>query len=69
MSQKTLFSKKSKRLFFYKFFVYAFRQASIERIQTSLIHLPPYTQEIIDKENLNFGFFLKMRNEAVWLPR
>ena len=64
MGQKTLFSKKSKRgykrLFFYKFFLYAFRQTSIERIQTSLIHLPPYTQEIIDKENQNFGVFLKM---------
>jgi hypothetical protein len=58
MGQKTLFSKKSKRGYKRLFFI-CFRQESIERIQTSLIHLPPCSQEIIDNENPIFfgGFF------------
>jgi mannosyltransferase OCH1-like enzyme len=42
----------------------------IEQIQTSIIHIAPCSQEIIDNENpicLRF-FFWKMRNEAIRLP-
>jgi hypothetical protein len=43
---------------------------SIEQIQTSIIHIAPCSQEIIDNENPIFlRFFVwKMRNEAVQLP-
>jgi hypothetical protein len=65
MGQKTLFSKKSKRGY-KRLFVICFIQVSIERIQTSIIHIPPCSQEIIDNENPNFlGFF---EDEAAWLP-
>jgi hypothetical protein len=65
MGQKTLFPKNLKEATN----DYFLRQLFIERIQTSIIHLPPCPQEIIDNENPNFlRFFLKMRNEAVWLP-
>ena len=50
MEQNTLFSKISKRGYKRLFFI-CFRQVSIEQIQTSLIHQPPCSQEIIDNEN------------------
>ena len=51
------------------YFFICFRQVSIEQIQTSIIHIAPCSQEIIDNENPIFlRFFLKIRNEAVWLP-
>jgi len=69
MGQKTLFfSKKSKRGYKRLFFI-CFRQVSIERIQTSIIHIAPCSQEIIDNENPIFlRFCWKMRIEAAWLP-
>jgi hypothetical protein len=50
MGQKTLFSKKNKRGY-KRLFCICFRQVSIEQIQTSLIHIAPCSQEIIDNEN------------------
>ena len=55
MGQKTLFSKNSKRG--YKRL--CFRQVSIEQIQTSLIHQPPCSQEILDNENSDFLHFFE----------
>ena len=49
MGQKTLFSQKSKRGYKRLFFI-CFREMSIERIQISIIHIPPCSQEIIDNE-------------------
>jgi hypothetical protein len=67
MGQKTLFSKKSKRGYKRLFFI-CLRQVSNEWIQTSIIHIAPCSQEIIDNENPIFLHFLKMRDEVVWLP-
>ena len=66
--KKQFFSKKSKRGYKRLFFI-CFRQMSNERIQTSIIHIPPCSQKIIDNENPDFFtlFVLKMRNEAIWL--
>ena len=58
MGQKTLFSKKSKRGY-KRLFLICCRQVSIERIQTSLIHQPPCSQEIIDNENPDFLRFFE----------
>ena len=58
MGQKTLFSKKSKRGY-KRLYLICLRQVSIERIQTSLIHLPPCSQEIIDNENPSFLRFFE----------
>ena len=52
------FSKKSKRGYKRLFFI-SFRQISIERIQTSIIHIPPCSQEIIDNENPIFLRFFE----------
>jgi hypothetical protein len=62
MGQKTIFSKKSKRGYKRLFFI-CLRQMSNERIQTSIIHIPPCSQKIIDNENPDFFtlFVLKMR--------
>jgi hypothetical protein len=40
-----------------------------KRMQTSIIHIALCSHEIIDNENPDFFaiYFLKMRNEAVWL--
>jgi hypothetical protein len=54
MGQKTLFSKISKRGYKRLFFL-CFRQVSIEQIQTSIIHIAPCSQKMIDNEN---PFFL-----------
>jgi hypothetical protein len=56
MRQKTLFSKKSE-------FFYVLRHMSIKRIQTSIIHIPPCSQEIIDNEN---PIFLHFFEDAKW---
>ena len=59
MGQKTLFSKKSKRGY-KRLCLICLRQVSNERIQTSIIHIPPCSREIIDNENPNFlRFFLE----------
>jgi hypothetical protein len=50
MGQKTLFSKISKRGYKRLFFI-CLRQVSIEQIQTSIIHIAPCSQEMIDNEN------------------
>ena len=50
MGQKTLFSKKNKRGY-KRLFCICFRQVSIEQIQTSIIHIAPCSQEIIDNEH------------------
>jgi hypothetical protein len=68
MGQKHFFPKNLKELY-KRLFVICFRQVSIERIQLSSIHIPPCSQEIIENDNpICLRFFLKMRNEAVWLP-
>ena len=67
MGQKTLLPQKSKRGYKRLFFI-CFRHVSIQRIQASIIHIAPCSQEIIYNENPIFCVFLKMRNEAVWLP-
>jgi hypothetical protein len=58
MGQKTLFFKKSKRGYKRLFFI-CFRQVSIEQIQTSIIHIAPGSQEIIDNENPDFLRFFE----------
>jgi hypothetical protein len=41
------------------YFVICFRQVSIQQIKTSIMHLAPCSQEIIDNENpILFTFFL-----------
>jgi hypothetical protein len=50
MGLKTLLPKKSKRGYKRLFFI-CFRQVSNKRIQTSIIHIAPCSQEIIDHEN------------------
>ena len=55
---KKMFSKKSKRGYKRLFFI-CFRQVSIERIQTRIIHIPPCSQKIIDNENPNFLRFFE----------
>jgi hypothetical protein len=62
MGQKTLFSQKSKRGY-KRLFLICFRQVSIEQIQTSIIHIPHCSQEIIDNEN---PFFLHFFEDAKW---
>ena len=54
-----LFPWKPWTLHYTRLFVICFRQVSIEQIQTSLIHIAPCSQEIIDNENpifLRFAF-------------
>ena len=64
-----LFPWKPWTLHYKRLFFICFRQVSIEKIQTSIIHIVPCSQEIIDNENPIFlRFFWKMRNEAVRLP-
>jgi hypothetical protein len=58
MGQKKLFSQKSKRGYKRLFFI-CFRQVSIEQIQTSIIHIPHCSQEIIDNENPIFLHFFE----------
>ena len=58
MGQKTLYFKKSKRGYKRLFFI-CFRQVSIEWIQTSIIHIPPCSQEIKNNEYSNFLRFLE----------
>jgi hypothetical protein len=47
------------------------KQVSNERIQTSIIHIPPCSQKIIDNQKPSYFSFvgMKMGNEAVRLPR
>ena len=59
MGQKTLFSKKSKRGY-KQLFLMCLRQVSNKGIHTSIIHIPPCSQKIIDNENPDFLRFLKM---------
>jgi len=56
MGQKTFISKKSKRGY-KRLFLLCLRQVAIERIQTSIIHIPPCSQKIIDNENPDFFTF------------
>ena len=58
---KKPFSKKSKRGYKRSFFI-CFRQVSIERIQTRIIHIPPCSQKIIDNEN---PIFLRFFEDAM----
>jgi membrane protein YqaA with SNARE-associated domain len=59
MGQKTLYFKISKRGY-KRLFVICFRQVSIQRIQSSIIHIPPCSQEKIDNENpIFFAFFFE----------
>jgi hypothetical protein len=51
MGQKTLFFPKNLRKTTNDYFFICFRQVSIERIQTSIIHIPLCSQEIRDNEN------------------
>ena len=62
--KKHFFSKKSKRLQTIIFFI-CFRQVSIEQIQTSIIHIAPCSQEIIDNENPIFLRFVFLE-DAKW---
>ena len=59
-NKKTLFSKNSKRGYKRLFFI-CLRQVSNEWIQTSIIHIPPCSQKIIDNEipDIFTGFFLR----------
>ena len=55
-----LFPWKPWTLHYKRLFFICFRQVSIEQIQTSIIHLAPCSQEIIDNENpifLRFVYF------------
>jgi hypothetical protein len=64
--QKTLFSQKSKRGY-KRLFLICFRQVSIEQIQTSIIHIPHCSQEIIDNENPHFdGKLIKIIKEHMY---
>jgi hypothetical protein len=58
MGQKKLFSQKSKRGYKRLFFI-CLRQVSYEGIQTSIIHIPPCSQKIIDNENADFLRFFE----------
>ena len=58
MGQKTLYFKISKRGY-KRLFVICFRQVSIQRIQTSIIHIAPCSREIIDNENPIFWRFFE----------
>jgi hypothetical protein len=42
------------------FFFICFRQVSIEQIQTSIIHIAPCSQEIIDNENPCISYHAKI---------
>ena len=57
MGQKTLFFQKSKRG--YLLFLICLKQVSNERIHTSIIHIPPCSQKIIDNENRRFLRFFE----------
>ena len=62
MGQKTLFSPKKSKRGYKQLLLICFRQKSIERIQTSIIHILPCLQEIqnvIDNENPNFLHFFE----------
>jgi hypothetical protein len=48
---KNIFFPKNLRGYKRLFFFICFRQVSIEQIQTSIIHIAPCSQEIIDNEN------------------
>jgi hypothetical protein len=56
MGQKTPLSKKSKRGYKRLLFI-LLRQVSNKRIKTSINHLTPCSQEIIDHENPDFFTF------------
>jgi hypothetical protein len=56
MGQKHFFPKHLKEATNDYFFI-CFRQVSIERIQTRIIHIPPSSQKIINNEN---PIFLKV---------
>ena len=59
MGQKPLFCKESKRGYKRLIFI-CLRQVFNERIQTSIIHIPPCSQKAIDNENPDFfTFFLR----------
>ena len=64
MGQKAFFSKKSKRGY-KRLFLICLRQVSNKRIQTSIIHIAPCSQEIIDNENPIFLRFVFLE-DAKW---
>jgi len=68
MGQKNTFFQKNLKEATNDYYSYVLDKC-LERIQTSIIHIAPCSQEIIDNENpILLRVFFKMRNEAVWLP-
>ena len=62
-AKKPLLSKKSKRGYKRLFFI-CLRHVSNERIQTSIIHIPPCSQKIID--NQKPSFFSHFYEDGKW---